>query len=83
MWKCCSCQGRRPTAKKRRIRILDESDEFSDLESSQDESADDISYSPPDSDASEAAEEAAAIERDERAKRREQMRAKEEAKNER
>ena len=79
VWKCCSCQGRRPTAKKRRIEILDESEEYSDLETSQDESADDSSYSLTDSEASEA-EEAAVIRRDERAKRREQMRAKEEAK---
>ncbi|XP_046860071.1 tyrosine-protein kinase BAZ1B-like isoform X2 [Xenia sp. Carnegie-2017] len=50
-WKCRSCHGRRPTAIKYTPRVEeDEDDEFSDFESSDDETGDDGSYMKTESD---------------------------------
>jgi hypothetical protein len=81
VWQCCSCQGRRPTAKKRSLPT--DREEYSDLESSQDESDDDSSYSESSSEESGSdVDDAAAVERADRAKRRELAR-EEEAKSKR
>lgn len=50
-WKCRSCHGRRPTAIKYTPRVEeDKDDEFSDFESSDEETGDDGSYMKTESD---------------------------------
>ena len=81
-WKCCSCQGRRPTANVRKV------PDYYDLESSQEESDEDSVYSEDDMSSEEPGSESevedlAAVERAERAKKRELKREEKEAKSKR
>ncbi|XP_028399770.1 tyrosine-protein kinase BAZ1B-like [Dendronephthya gigantea] len=70
-WKCCSCQGRHPTARKQDLVM--ESFEYSEFETSQDDSADDSSYSVTLSE-SESEVEEVVLNRSERAKKRDLIR---------
>ena len=81
-WKCCSCQGRRPTANVRKV------PNYYDLESSQEESDEDSVYSEDDMSSEEPGSESevedlAAVERAERAKKRELRREEKKAESKR